>query len=1087
MHRFFAVFLFCLLAVVCQAQWLISEGFEASTLPAGWLAVDSDGDGRAWHPVNNTGYPHSGSYAVFCENYLPNVNSDWLITPALQITQSDSLYFYTRAWFGTENLTVKVSTTGTSPANFNQTLVSLQGLGTAYQYRQVSLAPFAGQTIYIAFFWQCSTYGILVDDVKVGHPPLVQPVLNLPDSFTFIQGESLTVDFTPYITSTNINTASLSVSGNIHVGVQIVQRSVTFTCPGWSGSETLTFTLTDNSSALQTTDTVVINVNPIPTVDLGLVNIIFPRETEYVSHLVLPQVQIVNLGDNSYPPPIDIGCVIMNSQFQVVYNQTAVYTQTLPGDSVAAVSYSQGWMPLLEGTYHVQFTVSSMDQNLLNNELSADISVVIRQMTGGPDTFGYRWIDSNADGGPVYVWNDISATGQSAVMYNVTSFAGDDNFSEPVPLGFTFPFYGVDYTQCYIDINGELLLAPNTWYIPFPGTNWDGDGNMFNYMHPIPGYAQMPALIAPYWDDLYAEQGTGNVWFQSFGVSPNRYLIIQWDNLRYLAGTGTTSLLKFQAVLHENGEIYFYYHTAQTGQSGSNVPHNNGRSATVAIQNETANLGLCYLREIVQNNVYTGVEPYGNLLHDGLAIRFYAGADTQAPVITHTPPGNTFNPQPALTARIVDLSNIMNAELYYNFDGTWHNMPPSQSQSGNFTYVLPTLPAGSTLRYYFSAQDELGNSSQLPILAPIGVFTLKILPSSGTNVLLLYSGRQDYDHSELMIYQQHLNGQDVAYDIYNWEEYDSYRFPPSYDAIICYATTGISGAYSDTLSLALMEYLDGGTAQHPRHVFFASDGWAFGTGGSPNSSPEKKLLEAYFRTNYVATGTGGGTNGLAGPDVFNYVDGSLLVTSNSPIGTAGTELSVYANSPDCIFRYESCPDWYADEVQFPTIGATNALIFEDGPVNGQAYLYHGVCATSINLGIYKAFYFSFDFSQLDLPSQRDMFMNDLLTWFGILENSAPQQEIPSLQTALQSVSPNPFSQEVKITFSLHGSAPARLEIFNVKGQLVRTLHNGKLASGTHSLTWNGRDEADSPVGGGVYFCRLSQNGTTHTRKLLLVK
>ena len=95
-------------------------------------------------------------------------------------------------------------------------------------------------------------------------------------------------------------------------------------------------------------------------------------------------------------------------------------------------------------------------------------------------------------------------------------------------------------------------------------------------------------------------------------------------------------VLKFQAVLAENGEITFYYNTTETGQQGSNVPHQNGKSATIALQNEDTNIGICYLREIVIDGSYQGVEPAGNLLHDGLAVRFFAGEDNQPPVITHT-------------------------------------------------------------------------------------------------------------------------------------------------------------------------------------------------------------------------------------------------------------------------------------------------------------------------------------------------------------------------------------------------------------------------------------------------------------------
>lgn len=118
-------------------------------------------------------------------------------------------------------------------------------------------------------------------------------------------------------------------------------------------------------------------------------------------------------------------------------------------------------------------------------------------------------------------------------MYGVNAFNGDDNFSEPIPLGFNFPFYGIGYSTAYVDINGEILLAPNTWYTEYPDNGWGNDGNMFNYMYPIPGYSAMPGLIAVYWDDLHCDQGTGDIYFQSFGEEPNRYCVIQWHNLRF--------------------------------------------------------------------------------------------------------------------------------------------------------------------------------------------------------------------------------------------------------------------------------------------------------------------------------------------------------------------------------------------------------------------------------------------------------------------------------------------------------------------------------------------------------------------------
>ena len=441
------------LSVFAFAQWQINEGFESSSLPTGWQTHD-EGDAMTWLCLNNPSHAHSGSYAAFCDDYLPHQNSDWLITPALNITQGDSLFFYTRSWVSDENLKVYLSTNGTNTSNFTHLLSNIQNISTNYQRVALSLNDYVGQSVYIGFFWQCSNYGILVDDVKIGKPVIVQPALVLPDSFSFVQGESLTVDFTPYITCTSMNTASLAVTGNIHTNIVINNQMVTFSCAEWNGTENVTFTLTDNTSGLQATNSVPVIINPVPTSDIALTNIMIPRETEYVSHQIYPQVRISNQGNCVHLTPIDVNCIITDSQNQVAYNQTCTYVPSIDPDSTAIVSFSQNWVPNTIGTYKALFNLVNSDENLVNDTISCVFNIVVREMTGGPDDFGYRWIDSNADGGPAYIWNDISATGQSAIMHNVPTFAGDDNFCEPIDFGFDFPFYGSTYSHFYVDING---------------------------------------------------------------------------------------------------------------------------------------------------------------------------------------------------------------------------------------------------------------------------------------------------------------------------------------------------------------------------------------------------------------------------------------------------------------------------------------------------------------------------------------------------------------------------------------------------------------------------------------------------------
>jgi len=1087
MKRVFALAIILMSLCTVYGQWLINENFDSiSTLPTGWTTRD-DGDGMIWRNLNNASHAYSGSRAAFCDNYLPNQNADWLITPQLNISEGDSLHFYTRSWVGTEPLKVYVSTTGTLPGNFNNQIANLTGIGTAYQLVSRDLSAFAGQNIHIGFLWNCENYGILIDDVKIGHPLIIDADLELPESFSFFQGETLSLDFSPYVTTTDLATASLTVEGNTNVQVAINGLQVSLSSPDFNGTETLTFTLHDSSSGQSDADTVQIIVAPEPAVDLVVSGISSPRAFQYQNLAFAPSLSVSNNGIVGFNDVLQVLCEISDANSAVVYSETAFQNATIEPAGSAVISFTQSWTPSVLGIYTASFTIVNEDGNPDNNNATKDFTVVYRVTQGGPDAFGYSFIDSNAPGGPVYDWIEISQTGTSSIMYNVPTFEGDDNFSEPVPLGFSFPFYGYNYSEAYIDINGEILLAENNWYDEYPGQSWDNDGNMFNYQYPIPGYAQMPGLIAVYWDDLLAVEGTSDIYFQSFGAAPERYTVIQWNNLRFLAGTGGTPSLKFQVILHENGEIVMQYHTVNTGHTPGIVPHESGRSATVAVQNATADIGLAYLREIVQNNTYMGVEPAGNLLHDGLAVRFFNSEDAQAPVLQHTAPGNTFNNSFTLSASIVDFSEIESALLHYDFGSGWQTVVPSQVQGNLYSFAITEIPLGSTFNYYFSASDVLDNSGTLPGAAPDAFYSFKILPTAGAQALIVYAGSQDYQRVELPVYEDLLQSLDVTYDIFNWEEFPTYSFPTQYQGLFVYATTGGSGNKALQLSTALMDYMESGSVEEPKNVWFASDGWAADSHALPNDNVMRKLNNAYFRMHYVASGFGGGTNGLAGPDVYTYQNGTLLRRVGSPIGTPNAEYNVYANSPDCIFYYDEVSDTYADQVQYPEIGAVAAFTFQDGPIGGNAYLLNGVAGVALELPIYKSFYFSFDFSQVSDPVQRFELMSDLVDWFGLEPVSNEEGQLIPANSGITRIYPNPFNPRSTIEFTLGQAGPVRVDIFNLKGQKVKSLANGNYPIGINSLSWDGTDDAGRGVASGIYYVRMNAENRNYSRRVVLVK
>ena len=83
--------------------------------------------------------------------------------------------------------------------------------------------------------------------------------------------------------------------------------------------------------------------------------------------------------------------------------------------------------------------------------------------------------------------------------------------------------------------------------------------------------------------------------------------------------------------------------------------------------------------------------------------------------------------------------------------------------------------------------------------------------------------------------------------------------------------------------------------------------------------------------------------------------------------------------------------------------------------------------------------------------------------------------------------PNPFNPQTTIVFSLPERGMANLNIYNLKGQLVKNLARETRDAGSHTIVWNGRDEAGRKVSSGIYYYRLEASGRSQTRKMLLVK
>lgn len=84
--------------------------------------------------------------------------------------------------------------------------------------------------------------------------------------------------------------------------------------------------------------------------------------------------------------------------------------------------------------------------------------------------------------------------------------------------------------------------------------------------------------------------------------------------------------------------------------------------------------------------------------------------------------------------------------------------------------------------------------------------------------------------------------------------------------------------------------------------------------------------------------------------------------------------------------------------------------------------------------------------------------------------------------------PNPFNPSTSIGFQISDSAKSyTLEIYNLRGQKVKTLANGYLERGSHIAVWDGTDEHGQSVSSGIYQYRLSNGSQTQNKRMVLMK
>ncbi len=192
---------------------------------------------------------------------------------------------------------------------------------------------------------------------------------------------------------------------------------------------------------------------------------------------------------------------------------------------------------------------------------------------GGPDNFGHFWKDSNEPNWTPPTYRDPSAAG--------SLLSGQEQTSVLIDLPFPVVFYGDTFQQIHISTEG------------FASFNTYGLMDGANSAIPSTGTTEPNNAFYVFWDNLDLRYN-GRVDTATYGISPNRIFVMEWDSVgRYDPAGPSSGYFTFELQLYESGPDSFAY----LYQDLTNTPPTEGdsaKSATVGIENTDGTDGLQY-------------------------------------------------------------------------------------------------------------------------------------------------------------------------------------------------------------------------------------------------------------------------------------------------------------------------------------------------------------------------------------------------------------------------------------------------------------------------------------------------------------
>lgn len=201
-----------------------------------------------------------------------------------------------------------------------------------------------------------------------------------------------------------------------------------------------------------------------------------------------------------------------------------------------------------------------------------------RAVTYANTATAFNWLDSSTHTQVGYNTTPYKFNGGGGCGTNPPTL--DDTLSDAIPIGFTFMYGGVNFTQVRIMSNGRLQFNNNTTcgygspvtQLPYPNAN-------LNYTMRIYGNDLDPTAKSevPAYNTVCLNRANCYISYATLGTAPYRSFVVTWNNIpEWAAGGSTSGNYNLQVILQENGEFIYQY--------GNNTPGPGNTTAQVGWQ-----------------------------------------------------------------------------------------------------------------------------------------------------------------------------------------------------------------------------------------------------------------------------------------------------------------------------------------------------------------------------------------------------------------------------------------------------------------------------------------------------------------------